>query len=401
MKVAIIAFYTMDSTIPLSKYLNLAGIEVDLYCLLPQGNRNAYVFDFTNHKLRNGFVDQQTARDVMGQELLNYLGEVEIKTFIYPSVNGRIRRYLFQDLIHAFRLSMYLKKKKYDLIHIIHSDDKFWNYLFYFLRNEMVIQTLHEVTSHDSITPRRWVKRLKSLIRENTPIIFNSLTSKERFIKFRNTVIDKPVKNCQLEVIRFGLFETYLSYANRPTIQRLEKKIVILNFGRIVPYKGIRFLVEAVKLLQNEYPIKLVIAGEGEPDFNFEGVNDYKFINRRITNSEIVELIEDCDLVVLPYTSASQSGVVMTVYAFNKPIVASNIDGLKEVIDHMRTGMLVENINGRTLASSIEILLKDENLRDLMSSSIKTQYQTGEYSWKMIAEQTIKFYKKQIADTIK
>lgn len=61
----------------------------------------------------------------------------------------------------------------------------------------------------------------------------------------------------------------------------------------------------------------------------------------------------------------------MTVFPFNKPIVASNIGGFKEVLDHQKTGILVDNLNPQTLASSIEELFKSSDLRSKISDNIK------------------------------
>jgi glycosyltransferase involved in cell wall biosynthesis len=396
MKVAIIAFYVMDSTIPLAKHIALAGVEVDLYSLLPQRDQNAFVFDFLSNKQKNGFVKPEVIKTTLGEKLMKYLHPVNTNIFIYPNVNGRFRKYLFQDFFQAYKLAKHLKKGKYDLIHILHSDEKFWNYLYFFLNKRKIIQTLHEVTSHESETPKKRMKQLIYLINNSIPLIFNSNISMERFISFRKTITDRPLNEGKLEMIRFGLYETYQCFSRNGQEFKSNDKITILNFGRIVPYKGIRFLVEAVKILQSQYPIHLVVAGDGTPDFDFKGIKDFEFINRVISNEEIVRLIEGSDVVVLPYTSASQSGVVMTVYALNKPIVASNVDGLKEVIDHMQTGILVDNLNGERLASSLEIILKNRELGEKMRRNIKKKYSEAEFSWKFIADKTIMVYKRNI-----
>ena len=169
-----------------------------------------------------------------------------------------------------------------------------------------------------------------------------------------------------------------------------------MNFGRIVPSKGIHFLVEAVKILQERYPIHLTIAGSGQPYFDFQAIKSYDFINRFISNEEIVTLIEKCDVVVLPYISASQSGVPMTVYTFNKPIIASNIAGFKEVIEHLKTGILVNNINVQSFASAIEFLSANKELKEEMSRNIKEKYSNGEFSWPFIADKTLNFYEKHL-----
>jgi glycosyltransferase involved in cell wall biosynthesis len=193
------------------------------------------------------------------------------------------------------------------------------------------------------------------------------------------------------------VFITYKFFASQSVRIISNDKINILNFGRIVPYKSINILVDAIKLLQDKYPVHLVIAGEGKPYFNFNDILSYEFINRALSNEEIVKLIEECDMVVLPYSSVSQSGVPMTVFPFGKPIIANNIAGFKDVIDHQKTGLLVDNLNAQSLASSIEILITDQDLKMNISKNIEKKYNDGEFSWPFIAEATLSFYNRHLS----
>ncbi|HEY5463297.1 MAG TPA: glycosyltransferase family 4 protein [Hanamia sp.] len=390
MKIAIVSFYLMESTIPLAKYLSLSGNQIDLYSLLPYGDQNTFVYNFLGNPQRNGFVDARTARTAIGENLNSYLLGLKLKIFIYP--DRWFQKLFLEDFIYAYKLAKYVKKKKYDMIHIIHFSKRFWLFFYLFLPKKKIIQTLHEVTSHEEKTSFLDASRLKWLIKNSTPIIFHSNISKMRFLEFRKTVTTKKIIENNLTMIRFGLFETYQCFSNQASKPKPNGKINILNFGRIVPSKGIHFLIEAVKILQDQYPINLIIAGNGTPYFEFDNVKNYEFINRFISNEEIVSLIESCDMVVLPYTSASQSGVPMTVYNFNKPIIASDIAGFKEVIDNLNTGILVEDTNALSLASAIEILLSNTELRNKMSNNIKNKYSEGEFSWPFIADKTLSFY---------
>lgn len=396
MKIALVSFYVMESSIPLAKHLSLTQADIDLYCLLPNGNQNAFVFNFMSNKQPNGFIDSKIAKNAMGEKLCNYLSSVNTKIYIYP--NRWFQKIFFQDLYYAYLLAKYIKKNKYDLIHIIHTSKRFWIFFYFFMDKRKIIQTLHEVTSHEAKTPffDKWI--LKLLIKNSTPVIFHSNISKSRFIEFRKLLKSKKAKEDNLTMIRFGLYETYQLYAGRP-VKNNSDNINILNFGRIVPYKGINILIEAVKLLQDKYPIHLIVAGNGTPYFDFEGIHSFEFINKSISNEEMAKLIEGCKMVVLPYSSVSQSGIPMTVFLFNKPIVASNIEGLREVIDHMETGILVDNINAESLASSIKILLENGELSNYISKNIERKYGEGEFSWRSIAEKTFLFYKRQFSKT--
>lgn len=398
MKVAIVSFYCLDSTMPLAKNLLLKGVEVDLYCVMRQWNQNAFVIDFSKNLQPNGFVNEKTAQQLISKKILNYLSEINTKVFIYPV--RRLQKYLLGDLYYSYKLSKSLKKNKYDTIHLIPLAGRFPLFLLYLLKRNKIVVTLHEVTAHESTTNDIEIRKLKWLINNSTPIIFHSNTTKNRFIDFQKKYIKKGDLKNDLEMIRFGLYETYTCFANQLPLDKKDEKSTILFLGRIVPYKGIHFLIDAVKLLQEKYSIHLVVAGMGEPYFDFNGITSYNFINRPLSNEEIVKLIEECDMVVLPYTSASQSGLPMTVYAFNKPIIASNVDGLSEVIDHLKTGILVDNLSGQSFADSIEKLLLEVDLKNQMVENIKKKYTESEFSWSAIANKTISFYQKQLDKSI-
>lgn len=394
MKVALVSFYLMESTIPLAKYLSLNGTDVDIFSLLPYNDQNTFVYNFTDNKQPIGFVNSKNIRNAFGKNLMKYLSKINLKVYIFP--DRRIQKFFLIDLFSAYKLSKEIKKRRYDLIHIIHTTPRFWYFLYLFLDKKKVVQTLHEVISHDGKSSYPEKRNLKVLVRNYTPIIFHSETSLQRYLEFRTHVTNKEMNEDQLAIIRFGLFETYFCFSGRLANERNHGKLHILTFGRIVPSKGIHLLIEAVKILQEQYPVHLIVAGKGEPYFDFNGIISYEFINRFISNEEIVGLIKKSDMVVMPYTSASQSGIPMTVYAFNKPIVASNIAGLKEVIDHLKTGILVDNLDGHKLALAIETLLVNKDLKENMSKNIKEKYSEGEFSWPFIANKTIDFYKKQL-----
>lgn len=391
MKVCIIAFGVMDSTIPLSKHLSLLpDTEVDLYCVLTSGDQLS-VFDFT-HKQPNGFVDPKTAENAMGQNLHKYLSTLNIKIYIYP--DRWFQKIFLKDLYYAYLFTKHINKKKYDTIHIIHTAKAFWFFLYFFL-NKKIVQTLHEVTSHERRTSiiKRWI--LKLLIKNSNPVIVQSNISKERFIKFRKSITSKVFNNENPKKIRFGLYETYPLFANKVE-KANDSKINILNFGRFVPYKGIHFLIEAVKILQDKYPIHLIVAGSGTPYFDFKGIRSYELINKFISNEEIVKLIQESEMVVLPYLSASQSGIPMTVFPFKKPVIASNLPGFREVIENRKTGLLVDSLNGPSLASSIETLILNGELKQSIINNIEKKYSEGEFSWQFIAQETLSFYQKHL-----
>ena len=83
----------------------------------------------------------------------------------------------------------------------------------------------------------------------------------------------------------------------------------------------------------------------------------------------------------------------MTVYPFNKPIIASNTGGFKEIIDDGITGLLVNDIDGYSFALAIKRLLNNKDLYNTICSNINIKFNQGEFSWQNIAKHTADFYK--------
>jgi glycosyltransferase involved in cell wall biosynthesis len=197
---------------------------------------------------------------------------------------------------------------------------------------------------------------------------------------------------------RLGVNSIYLLWDD-PTIQ--EKPNTVLCFGRISKYKGLEYLAEASNYVYKENPgVRFIIAGQetqkGSTDKYLErALNQQSFevIKGYISNDKSAQLFRRATLVTLPYTDATQSGVLMTAFAFGKPVVASNVDGLGEYVTHEKTGLLVPPRDPKKLADAIIKLLSDNNLRDYMKKNIATECATR-FSYRKIAAETVNLYKK-------
>lgn len=175
---------------------------------------------------------------------------------------------------------------------------------------------------------------------------------------------------------------------------------MVLFFGRIWEYKGLSYLIKAEPLISEEIPdVKFVIAGKGEDFQKYEDLmtNRNRFIvyNRFISYKEGAELFQKSSLVVLPYIDASQSGVVITAYGFKKPVVATNVGSIPEIVDNNVTGIIVPAKDHVKLAEAIITLLKDDKLRERMGNNGYHKLKT-DLSWETISKTTINVYEKLV-----
>lgn len=138
---------------------------------------------------------------------------------------------------------------------------------------------------------------------------------------------------------------------------------VLLFFGYIRRYKGLDILLKALSMLVKKDPsYRLLAVGESyeDPEIYRKLIGELKienfvrFENVFTPNEEVWKYYTAADVVVLPYRSATQSGILNIAYGFLKPVIITNVGGLAEFIDPDRTGLLVEPESAESLAEGIE-----------------------------------------------
>jgi glycosyltransferase involved in cell wall biosynthesis len=136
---------------------------------------------------------------------------------------------------------------------------------------------------------------------------------------------------------------------------------VLLFFGFVRRYKGLDVLVEALPAVRAQRPVTLVVAGEFyepvEPlraRIEALGLGGcVRLLDRYIADEEVGDLFAAADCAVLPYRSATQSGVVLAAYAGGCPVISTAVGGLREVVEEGRTGHLVAPEDPAALARAI------------------------------------------------
>ncbi len=136
---------------------------------------------------------------------------------------------------------------------------------------------------------------------------------------------------------------------------------VLLFFGYVRRYKGLDVLLDALARLPTELGVQLVIAGEFyDPERAYrDQIHALKIEDRVILRSEylpndmVSRYFSAADAVVLPYRSATQSGIAQIAYQFGTPVIATDVGGLHEVVLDDHTGLIVPPENPSALAEAI------------------------------------------------
>ena len=184
----------------------------------------------------------------------------------------------------------------------------------------------------------------------------------------------------------FSLFGNGIDKEEAKKFLKLNDKKILLFFGFIRDYKGLDGLIEAFALVRKELDVKLIVAGEFyEPEEKYiKLIEKYKLEDAVIVKkdfiptSEVKSYFSASDAVVLPYKSATQSGIVQVAVNFCKPVIATNVGGIGEVIEDGKTGFVVEKENPKKFAEAI-IRFYNEGKEEEFSSNMKSL--KGKYSW--------------------
>ena len=273
-----------------------------------------------------------------------------------------------------------------------------WLYLAVLrLLRRRIVYTAHDVLPHEHTSDD--AVRLQRLLRYVDRVI---LHSHENGRAFRRIFGDgaRP-----LHIVPHGNYfffpgSTPWNGDARTTVGVPRESRVILFFGAIRPYKGLGDLIAAFSLVRQQVPAaRLVIAG-----YPFEDFGPYREaiaaanLEDHVTTylgyhpmSEVAKFFEAADVAVLPYRTASQSGIAQLAFAFGAPVVATRTGGLPEVIENGRTGLLVDPGDRRGLAAAITRLLEDPSLCRAMSECAKQRAAT-QYSWSRVAQLTRAIY---------
>ena len=147
----------------------------------------------------------------------------------------------------------------------------------------------------------------------------------------------------------------------------------LLFFGRIMTYKGLPLLLDALNLLRaNGVKFTLCVAGAGNLDKEREilGKLDAEIINRWLADSEIGALFARHDAVVCSHIEASQSGVAATAFGNLMPVIATPVGALTEQVLDGLTGVLARSVSARALAGAIQRLIEEPHLYEQISSHL-------------------------------
>jgi glycosyltransferase involved in cell wall biosynthesis len=356
LKVALLHFCFEDYTVELA---NSLAKYVDLTLIQPEA-----VSAFCRHSLAQG---------------------IRVISFKKPRIRDP------RNLLSMHTMMRIIQNLQPDVLHVQETNDPWYDLTLFLNKMPPLVTTIHDVYRHPgdrhSVFGSEYSKRIAFYRSQQLIVHANSL---------RQTLIrDFQIPPQKINVLSHGeLGSFYKRFAQGKVLAR--EPYTLLFFGRIWPYKGLNYLLDAMPLIADKIPeVKLIIAGKGEnlQQYFPKGYDckQIEILNNFIPLQEVAGLFQRSTISVLPYIEASQSGVAALSYGMGTPIVASDVGGLREIIKSEKDGLLVPPRDVQALANAIIRLLSDRDLQKRMQLAALSRCQQ-DLNWSNIAAQTVEVY---------
>lgn len=355
--------------------------------------RVAFVsFDFGEYcvRLASSLAQHADVLLLMPNNLVEpHLAHLDKAVSLVSFPNARIRHAVrqFRNIRTIFRK---IRDFAPDLIHYqgVHP---WFDLAFPLLRRVPLVQTIHDFKPHTGDQPLQqtpfWIETIARRCAD--ALIVHTQFARERVVE------EFPEFAHKISIIpHIQIGEIH------PSVEPEEDENLIFFFGRIWEYKGLEYLIRAEPLISSRVPqARILIAGQGE-DFSRYArmmVHEDRFIihNEFITEDRAAEYFRRASVVVLPYIEASQSGVIPMAYSAGKPVVATTVGGLPEMVENGRTGYLVAPRDETQLAEAVTKLLLHAPLRRQMGANGKRKIEE-ECSPAVIAQKTFDVYRRAV-----
>ena len=368
-------------------------VQVSPWFLPHVGGVESHVYSLSAELVKRGHevevITSKHKRDIPGREMMDGFTVTRLKpaaTMLRTPIVPRTRGILKEseaDVFHAHSppplAAYYASKasldKKIPFVLTYHCDIEIPS-IFGIVVEEVYRRTIG----------RRTMKRANKII-----VTTETYAATSRAVwKYSPEVIPNPV---DYEFFRPGIDGS----AVRKFLRVKEDEHILLWIGRVVPHKGIEYLVEAARYVDNA---RFLIGGDG-PHLNAvkrvsraAGVEDRVVFLGRLKRSELPKYYAACDVFVLPSVSRLEAFGIVALEAMSsgKPVVVTDMPGVREIITNGVEGLLCEPLSAGDLAEKLKRLLADPELRRKMGDAGRKKV-VEKFGIKQVVDKVEKVYK--------
>lgn len=255
------------------------------------------------------------------------------------------------------------------------------------LRKIPIIVTCHNVFPHERFPMDRFLTKL--VLRQADGYIVQSHLDEADLLKVNPkanyVVTPHPTYNA------FKMKDMSREEA-RSILQMNGDSPMLLFFGFVREYKGLHYLLDALADVKGQIPdVQLWIVGDfgDDKDIYLKQIEEnhlegcINIVEGYIPDQEVEKYFAAADLVVLPYVSATQSGIVQIAYGFEKPVVVTNVGGLPDVVWDKETGYVVPSRSPEAITKAIIGFYREDSSVD-WQANIRAKAQ--EFSWETMVD---------------
>lgn len=266
----------------------------------------------------------------------------------------------------------------YDIIHIHHPDPMAGIALFFSgFRGKVILHWHSDIYKQKKLLYlylpfQKWLINRADVIVGTTPVYIKN-SSFLKHVQYKTTYL--PIGIDQFIPNQESVENIQKSYPN---------KKIIFSVGRLVEYKGYKYLIDAAKYLDDDYVI--LIAGNGplknelQKNIIENGLSDKVKLLGFISNEEKYAYFEACKIFCLSSIQKNEAFAIVQIEAMScsKPVVSTNIigSGVPWVNKHGESGIVVDTENGLEIANAITQICEDKQIYKQLCSQAKNRYET-------------------------
>ncbi len=278
-----------------------------------------------------------------------------------PGVKARLYQLIF--FIEATILARHLEAEK---VTHLHNHFVFGSATVAMLTSELTgipySFTLHGPA--DLLEPYRWRLDIKAARAKFVSTISHYARSQLMFFS-------DPAHWDKIRIIHCGVTPARYDAAPGPALPaRAPDEIRLLFVGRLAPVKGLRVLLAALEQLTDLPNLRLVLVGDGPDRAGLEAaaapLGDTVTFTGYLSQDEVAQALQACDIFVLPSFAEGVPVVLMEALASEKPVIATQVAGVGELVEEGESGFLVPPGDAEKLAHRIRTLAGDPALRAAM-----------------------------------
>ena len=249
-----------------------------------------------------------------------------------------------------------------------------------------------------------WFSSIKAnLLAKMQRILFQNCNAAIATTLFQKKVLEKmKIPSKMIHVIPNAVdpaeFHPTINCGTLKRTLQLENNKIVLTARRLEIYKGVKYLIMAApEILKNNPDTKFLIIGEGSEEVHLKKiarrlkVDDKILFLGRISHKILPKYIALADVVVLPSLYEPFGILAIEALAMEKPVVASNVGGISEIVNHMKNGILVRPMDQESLAKGVITFLTDRELADKFGKHGRGMVLRN-FSWQQVISKTKRLY---------